>query len=108
MAKKQTSGCVRCSRLCKIDGDWKITHQHQSVPIYYPGFTLGGISEPVGIILTVILLFLTSVGSTDFGLTLMALWGPAFSLSAQTSLKKAKFVRRNGPSCAIIGNTRTL
>ena len=38
-------------------------------PIYYPGFTIGGISEPVGIILTVILLFLMPLGSVDFWLT---------------------------------------
>lgn len=35
-------------------------------PIYYPGFTIGGISEPVGIILTIILLFLMPLGSVDF------------------------------------------
>ncbi|MGH8604812.1 MAG: DUF1772 domain-containing protein [Gammaproteobacteria bacterium] len=44
-------------------------------PIYYPGFTIGGISEPAGIILTIILLFLTPMGSPDFWLTLVALFG---------------------------------
>jgi hypothetical protein len=44
-------------------------------PIYYPGFTIGGISEPVSIILTIILLFLTPSGSVDFWLTLVALIG---------------------------------
>ncbi|KAM3098861.1 hypothetical protein ACKFKF_16465 [Phormidesmis sp. 146-12] len=44
-------------------------------PIYYPGFTIGGISEPVGIILTIILLFLMPFGSMDFWLTLVALIG---------------------------------
>ena len=33
-------------------------------PIYYPGFTIGGISEPAGIILTIILLFLTPLART--------------------------------------------
>lgn len=44
-------------------------------PIYYPGFTIGGISEPVGIILTIILLFLTPFGSAEFWLTLVTLLG---------------------------------
>lgn len=44
-------------------------------PIYYPGFTIGGTSEPVGIISTIILLVLTPLGSTDFWLTLVALLG---------------------------------
>jgi len=44
-------------------------------PIYYPGFTIGGISEPAGTILTIILLFLTPTGSADFWLTLVALLG---------------------------------
>jgi hypothetical protein len=45
-------------------------------PIYYPGFTIGGgISEGGGIILTVILLFLTPVGTVNFWLTLVALVG---------------------------------
>ncbi|GAP96677.1 hypothetical exported protein [Leptolyngbya sp. NIES-2104] len=44
-------------------------------PIYYPGFTIGGISEPVSIILTIILLFLMPIGSVDFWLTLVALIG---------------------------------
>lgn len=33
--------------------------------IYYPGFTIGGISEPVCMILTIILLFLMPLGSVD-------------------------------------------
>jgi hypothetical protein len=44
-------------------------------PIYYPGFTIGGFAEPGGMILTIILLFLTPFGSADFWLTLMALLG---------------------------------
>jgi Domain of unknown function (DUF1772) len=43
--------------------------------IYYPGFTLGGISEPVSIILTIVLLFLTPFGGAEFWLTLVALLG---------------------------------
>jgi len=43
--------------------------------IYYPGFTIGGISEPLGMISTLILLILTPLGSADFWLTLVALLG---------------------------------
>ncbi|MFN7943822.1 MAG: anthrone oxygenase family protein [Blastocatellia bacterium] len=42
-------------------------------PIYYPGFTIGGISEPVGVLLTLMLLLLTPSGSAAFWLTLVAL-----------------------------------
>ncbi len=44
-------------------------------PIYYPGFTIGGISEPVGVMLTIVLLWLTPKGSSNFWLTLVALLG---------------------------------
>jgi hypothetical protein len=44
-------------------------------PIYYPGFTIAGISEPVAVIATVILLALTPRGSAEFWLTLAALLG---------------------------------
>ena len=43
--------------------------------IYYPGFTIAGIAEPLAIISTVILLILTPRGSVDFWLTLVALVG---------------------------------
>ena len=52
-------------------------------PIYYPGFTIGGFAEPASLILTIILLFFTPLGSlfftplgsADFWLTLVALLG---------------------------------
>ncbi|HEY9826729.1 MAG TPA: hypothetical protein V6D19_14890 [Stenomitos sp.] len=44
-------------------------------PIYYPGFTIGGISEPVSIILIIILLLFTPTEGTQFWLTLTALMG---------------------------------
>jgi hypothetical protein len=44
-------------------------------PIYYPGFTIAGISEPVAIVAAIILLVLTPLGSGDFWLTLAALLG---------------------------------
>jgi hypothetical protein len=42
-------------------------------PIYYPGFTIAGITEPVAIISTIILLVLTPRGGADFWLTLVTL-----------------------------------
>jgi hypothetical protein len=44
-------------------------------PIYYPGFTIGRFAEPASLILTIILLFFTPLGSVDFWLTLVALLG---------------------------------
>lgn len=44
-------------------------------PIYYPGFTIAGISEPAAIVSAIILLLLTPPGSDDFWLTLAALLG---------------------------------
>ena len=35
-------------------------------PIYYPGFTIGGFAEPAGLILTIILLFVTPLGTRGF------------------------------------------
>jgi ABC-type amino acid transport system permease subunit len=42
-------------------------------PIYYPGFSIAGISEPLSIAATIILMALTPRGSADFWLTLAAL-----------------------------------
>jgi len=44
-------------------------------PIYYPGFTIAGASEPLAIVSTAILLVVTPRGSSDFWLTLAALVG---------------------------------
>jgi xanthosine utilization system XapX-like protein len=43
--------------------------------IYYPGFTIGGIGEAGGLLLSIILLLLTPMGSADFSLTLVGLLG---------------------------------
>ena len=40
--------------------------------IYYPGFTIAGFAEPVSIIPTILLLFITPTGSPAFWLTLIA------------------------------------
>jgi hypothetical protein len=37
-------------------------------PIYYPGFTFGGMAEPLGLLLTLILIFLAPPGSIAFWL----------------------------------------
>lgn len=39
--------------------------------IYYPGFTIGGASEPLSVVVAGLLLFLTSTGTTAFWLTLI-------------------------------------
>ena len=44
-------------------------------PIYDPGFTIGGISEPMSLILMLILLFLVRLGSIEFWLIGIALLG---------------------------------
>ena len=41
-------------------------------PIYYPGFTIGGISEPLGLIVLLILMIKTSIATAAFWLTLGA------------------------------------
>jgi len=41
-------------------------------PIYYPGFTIGGAAEPVGLILLLLLLVFTPFGIAAFWLTLCA------------------------------------
>jgi hypothetical protein len=43
--------------------------------IYYPGFTIAGVAEPLGVISTIILLCLTPPGGVEFWLTLVALLG---------------------------------
>lgn len=57
----------------KMRLDQKTYYAMQS--IYYPGFTIGGISEPVGVMLTIVLLWLAPTGSLNFWLTLVALLG---------------------------------
>ena len=42
---------------------------------YYPGFTFAGFAEPFGILLTILLLFVTPLGTVDFWLILAALAG---------------------------------
>ncbi len=44
-------------------------------PIYYPGFTIGGAAEPLGLLATAFLLLLTPAGSRAFWLVVVALLG---------------------------------
>ena len=44
-------------------------------PIYYPGFTIAGMSEPLAMVATAAVLFLTPRASAAFWLTLLALLG---------------------------------
>jgi hypothetical protein len=41
-------------------------------PIYYPGFTIGGAAEPIGLVLALVLLIVTPFGSAPFWLTAAA------------------------------------
>jgi hypothetical protein len=52
----------------ELPGKMRLTKEayYAMQPIYYPGFTIGGISEPGSVILTIALLFLTPLGTVDF------------------------------------------
>jgi hypothetical protein len=53
----------------RLDKETYLKVQH----IYYPGFTFGGISEPLGAAATALLLYFVPAGSTAFWLVLIAL-----------------------------------
>jgi hypothetical protein len=59
----------------ELPGKMRLTREAYMVvqPIYYPGFTLAGLSEPGAILATILLLFMAEPGSTDFWLTGTAL-----------------------------------
>ncbi len=61
----------------ELPGKLRLTKEayYAMQPIYYPGFTIGGIGEAGGLLLLIILLLLTPRGSADFWLTLVALLG---------------------------------
>src|SRR5688572_18809467 len=58
----------------ELPGKMRLTREtYMAVqPIYYPGFTFAGLSEPGAILATILLLFMAEPGSTDFWLTLAA------------------------------------
>jgi len=41
-------------------------------PIYYPGFTIAGLAEPIAVVAGLVCLVVTPAGTTDFWLTLIA------------------------------------
>ncbi len=53
----------------RLDKETYLKVQH----IYYPGFTFGGIAEPLGAAATALLLYFLPAGSTAFWLVLIAL-----------------------------------
>jgi hypothetical protein len=61
----------------ELPGKLRLTQDESRVvqPIYYPGFTIGGIAEPLSLLATTVLLILTPLGSRAFWLTLVALVG---------------------------------
>ena len=61
----------------ELPGKLRLTRDEYLVvqPIYYPGFTIGGVAEPLGLLSTAILLFLTPAGSRPFWLGVVALLG---------------------------------
>src|SRR5205807_6631681 len=65
------------AHVLELPGKMRLTRDRYLTvqPIYYPGFTIAGIGEAAGLILTLILLFITPEGTTLFWLTLVALIG---------------------------------
>jgi hypothetical protein len=61
----------------ELPGKLRLTQDEYRVvqPIDYPGFTIGGIAEPLSLLATTVLLILTPLGSRAFWLTLVALLG---------------------------------
>jgi hypothetical protein len=55
-------------------GKLRLSKEHYLAvqPIYYPGFTYAGFAEPLGLLLVLILLVLTPMGTTEFWFTLGA------------------------------------
>lgn len=58
----------------ELPGKLRLSKEHYLAiqPIYYPGFTIGGVSEPLGILALLLLLFFVPAGTTGFWLTLAA------------------------------------
>ena len=61
----------------ELPGKMRLSREEYLVvqPIYYPGFTVGGLAEPLGLLATALLLILTPVASREFWLALIALLG---------------------------------
>ncbi len=61
----------------ELPGKLRLTQEEYLIvqPIYYPGFTIGGVAEPLSLLATTVLLVLTPLSSWAFWLTLVALLG---------------------------------
>lgn len=61
----------------ELPGKMRLSREDYLVvqPIYYPGFTVGGFAEPLGLLAAALLLILTPFGSREFWLVLVALLG---------------------------------
>ena len=59
----------------ELHGKMRLSREHYLAvqPIYYPGFSVGGMAEPLGIALLIVLLFLLPTGDIAFWLTAGAL-----------------------------------
>ena len=55
----------------ELPGKMRLSREHYLAvqPIYYPGFTFGGMAEPIGLVLLLVLLFFTPFESAPFWLT---------------------------------------
>ena len=66
-----------CAHALELPGKLRLTRDAYFAvqPIYYPGFTIAGFSEPLAIVSTLVLLVVTPWASADFWWTLAALFG---------------------------------
>jgi hypothetical protein len=58
----------------ELPGKLRLSKDHYLAvqPVYYPGFTYGGMAEPLGLLLLLLLFFLTPAGNPRFWLILTA------------------------------------
>ncbi|MGH6875218.1 MAG: DUF1772 domain-containing protein [Aestuariivirgaceae bacterium] len=58
----------------ELPGKLRLSREHYLAmqPVYYPGFTYAGATEPVGLLLLLLLLFMIPAGTVKFYLTLGA------------------------------------
>lgn len=65
----------------ELPGKLRLSREQYLVaqPIYYPGFTIGGASEPVGIVALMLLSISTPTGTAQFWLTICAFAALAFA-----------------------------
>jgi Domain of unknown function (DUF1772) len=54
----------------ELPGKMRLAKKAYVQPIYYPGFTIAGIAEPIGLVVLLLLVFLTPLWTAAFWLTL--------------------------------------